>query len=236
MKSNVPVIIGICFIIGMAVLGGYVATVRQSEKQLRVVGYASKEFDSDLVKWTLGLQRTCEPGGLKAAYTNMGADVSAFKKLLLDNGLTEKEISIQPVTSMPVYSNYDSGNLLSYKLNQSVYVISGKMDALEQLSLNPGFFADRGVLVQTSNLSYLYTKLPDLKKQLLGEATADALNRAKEIAQAAKVRLGKLKDARAGVFQITEPYSTEVSDYGIYNTNTRRKSITVTVTTAFRLK
>ena len=38
-----------------------------------------------------------------------------------------------------------------------------------------------------------------------------------------------------GVFQITEPYSTDVSDYGYYNTDTRTKSISVTVTTKFRL-
>jgi hypothetical protein len=37
------------------------------------------------------------------------------------------------------------------------------------------------------------------------------------------------------VFQITEPYSTDVSDYGYYNTDTRTKSISVTVTTKFRL-
>jgi hypothetical protein len=48
--------------------------------------------------------------------------------------------------------------------------------------------------------------------------------------------LGKLREARAGVFQITEPYSTEVSDYGIYNTGTKQKSISVTLTAYFNLK
>ena len=41
--------------------------------------------------------------------------------------------------------------------------------------------------------------------------------------------------ARAGVFQITEPYSTEVSDYGVHNTSTRVKEITVTVHATFLL-
>jgi hypothetical protein len=38
------------------------------------------------------------------------------------------------------------------------------------------------------------------------------------------------------VFQITEPYSTDVSDYGIYSTATRRKNVTVTVTASFSLR
>jgi hypothetical protein len=36
--------------------------------------------------------------------------------------------------------------------------------------------------------------------------------------------------------QITEPYSTEVSDYGIYSTSTREKNITVTVSVSFTIR
>ncbi|HOA28933.1 MAG TPA: hypothetical protein PKL34_02770, partial [Candidatus Cloacimonadota bacterium] len=60
--------------------------------------------------------------------------------------------------------------------------------------------------------------------------------RAEEISSSAKTKLGKMREARAGVFQITEPYSTDVSDYGIYNTGTRSKSISVTLTAVFKLK
>ncbi|CAO81471.1 conserved hypothetical protein [Candidatus Cloacimonas acidaminovorans str. Evry] len=59
---------------------------------------------------------------------------------------------------------------------------------------------------------------------------------AKNITGSGNTKLGKLREARAGVFQITEPYSTEVSDYGIYNTSTRSKSISVTLTAIFKLK
>jgi len=64
----------------------------------------------------------------------------------------------------------------------------------------------------------------------------DAVARAHEIAGSGNTKLGKLREARAGVFQITEPYSTEVSDYGIYNTSTRSKSISVTLTAIFKLQ
>ncbi|MBP7509433.1 MAG: hypothetical protein KA807_16595, partial [Prolixibacteraceae bacterium] len=101
--------------------------------------------------------------------------------------------------------------------------------------LDPQFFAQRSIILIQSNLEYLYSKLPDLKKEMIGAATEDAYARAKEISSASKTHLGKLIYARTGVFQITEPYSTEVSDYGFYRTNTRTKSISVTVTADFRL-
>src|SRR5690606_32121047 len=63
----------------------------------------------------------------------------------------------------------------------------------------------------------------------------DAQRRAEEIAGSAGSRVGDVISARAGVFQITEPYSTEVSGMGMYSTSTRRKEITVTVHGDFAL-
>ena len=44
-----------------------------------------------------------------------------------------------------------------------------------------------------------------------------------------------IASARSGVFQITEPFSTEMADYGVHNTSTRSKEITVTVHATFEV-
>ncbi len=227
-------VVGISFIIGLSILGIFLVLSRQSETSLRVVGYASKLFESDLVKWNLTVQRNASPDALKDGYNRMSADINAFKTYLMEKGIAEKDINIQPITSYPMNDNY--GTLTSYNLNQSVFVLSSDINKIEELALNPEFFANRGMLLQNSNLAYLYSKLPELKKQLLSEATTDAVDRAREISGSAKTKLGKMREARAGVFQITEPYSQEVSDYGFYNTSTRSKSISVTLTAVFKLK
>jgi hypothetical protein len=79
-------------------------------------------------------------------------------------GIAEKDINIQPITSFQMNDNY--GNLTNYSLNQNVFVLSSDIKKIEELALNPEFFADRGLLLQNSNLAYLYSKLPELKKQL----------------------------------------------------------------------
>jgi len=234
MLNGYAKILGLSFVIGMLLIGAFLVKSKQETKTLKLVGYANKQFVSDLVKWNLTVQKTTDIEGLKSAYKSLAADIIAFKQFLITSGIPEKEISIQPVTSNPMYDNY--GKITSYNLNQNVFIITNQLDKTEKLALNPDFFADRGLLLQMSNLSYLYTKLPDMKKKLLADATADAMERAKEVASAAKVKLSKLREARAGVFQITEPYSTDVSDYGIYNTNTRNKSISVTISAVFELK
>lgn len=232
-KHRGVLIASVAFVIGITVFGSFFLQSRQVDRGLRVTGYASKLFESDLVKWTLSLQKGSSIDGLKTAYNSLSKDVADFKASLIAQGLTDKDINIQPPTSYPVNDNY--GNLVSYNVNQTLYILSTDIPKVERIALDPSFFAERGLLMQQSNLEYLYSKLPELKKQLIAEATSDALARAKEISGSAKSRLGKLKSARAGVFQITEPYSTEVSDYGYYNTSTRSKSISVTVNTEFEL-
>jgi hypothetical protein len=57
-----------------------------------------------------------------------------------------------------------------------------------------------------------------------------------KIAASSGNRITNIESARVGVFQITEPYSTEVSDYGVFNTATKDKDITVTMNVVFRLE
>lgn len=229
------------FIIGLTVFGSYFLQSRKVDQGLRVTGYANKLFESDLVKWSLTVQKNAGTdslgntgsGSLKDTYTSVARDVGEFTANLAAQGLKAKDINVQPPTSSAQTDSY--GNLTGYTVSQSIYVLSSDIPKVEKIALDPGFFAERGMLLQNSSLEYLYSKLPDLKKKLIAEATADALARAKEITNSAKSRLGKLTSARAGVFQITEPYSTDVSDYGYYSTSTRSKSISVTVAAEFEL-
>lgn len=227
-------VLGIAFIIGVSIFGLFFWQSRQSSTSLRVVGYSSKLFESDLVKWNLSLQKSVGSNELNRGYQLMSADIRAFKAYLIEQGIAEDEISVHPVNIHQRYDNY--GNMTGHNLQQRVFVLSQDLDKIEDLALNPDFFADRNMVLQNSNLEYLYTRLPELKQELLAAATEDALSRAREISGSAETKLGKMREARAGVFQITEPYSTDVSDYGIYNTGTRQKSISVTLTAYFKLR
>jgi hypothetical protein len=62
---------------------------------------------------------------------------------------------------------------------------SPDLDKIDKISLNAEFFAIAGCCSRIPAQLSLY-KLPDLKKQLLAEATADAVARAKEISGSAK--------------------------------------------------
>jgi uncharacterized protein len=234
MRRLTAIILGISFVVGAAVFGNYFYRSRAQDNTIRVVGAATKRYESDIVKWRISVGRNTGLGDASVGYSDTRKAFESLMAELKAAGIGDSAISVQPINRNPVYDN--SGNMTGYSFNQSVYVISSDIGTVEKLALNPDQMFQKGVTFQSSTLEYYFSKLPDIKKELLAEAARDAKQRAIEIAKNSGSGIGTMRSARAGIFQITEPYSTEVSDYGIYNTSTRQKDVTVTVTAEFGVR
>ena len=235
-KILAVVILGVSLILSALIFGIYFYQSRLPEKTIRVVGAATKRFDSDIIKWRITIMRSTGPIGMKEGYSLIGNDLKVITAYFKANGLSEREITIQPVNANPVYGQNGGGSPSGYTIQQSVFVSSKAISRIEAMALNPKELFNSGVLIQSSSLEYYCSGLSEIKKQLLAAATTDARSRAEKIASSSGDRVGKISAARVGVFQITEPYSTEVADYGIYNTATKAKDITVTMNVTFNLK
>jgi len=227
-------IIGVCFIIGATIFGMYLYNSRERDNTIKVVGFASKKFDSDIVKWHITLNRNAGLNDVSKGYMQIETDRLTLIELLKANGIAQEDINTQPVNANPTYSQ--NGTVSGYSVQQTIFLISNNVVAIEKLSLNPTELFAKGIVIQSSSLEYFSSKLSEMKRELLAAATDDAQGRAEEIAKKVGTKIEKMTSARAGVFQIKEPFSNEVSDYGIYNTSTKQKEITVTVNAAFSLR
>jgi hypothetical protein len=234
MKTAHALWLGISLILAALVFGILFYSARSTEDTINVVGMATKRFDSDIVKWRLTISRNTGLNDVTQGYSLIQTDLQFLRKVLAEKGLQESELTIQPINTMLNYSR--EGQVTGYNLQQGVFVITSNIKAVEDIALNPSDLFGRGIVLQNSDLEYFYSKLSDIKMELLAEATKDAQKRAEEIANSSGIKLGTVTSLRTGVFQITEPFSTDVSDYGMYNTRTKQKDITITVRAAFKIK
>lgn len=234
MKTGHVVVLSFSLIAAALVFGIFFYNARSGEDTINVVGMATKRFDSDIVKWRITIGRNTGLNDVNHGYSLIQNDLQFLKKLLAEKELQEKELTIQPINTIPNYSR--EGQVSGYNLQQGVFVITSNTVAVEDIALNPTALIGQGIVLQNSNLEYFYSKLSDIKMELLAEATKDAQKRAEEIAKNSNVHLGNVTSLRVGVFQITEPFSTEVSDYGMYSTLTKQKDITVTVRASFKIQ
>ena len=132
-----------------------------------------------------------------------------------------------------VYSengNYVGEEFVGYELTQSIKIESKDVDKIEKLSREITELLNQGVKFYSEPPRYYYTKLADLKIEMISKATEDARIRAEKISEFSGGNLGELQSARMGIFQITGQNSNE--DYswgGTYNTSSREKTASITM-------
>ncbi len=231
-RTTEALILGMSIMVAAAIFGIFFYSTRSSIKSIEVVGAATGRFKSDVVKWRIAISRPATATTIRQAYDLLSGDLKTVEAELKTAGIDSSEITIQPVNTQSVYK--PNGGM-DYNINQYIIVISRDIPTVSGLALNPVTLVSKGVIVQSSALGYYFSKLAEIKQNLLSDATKDAMKRADAIAANSGMKVGHLLNARAGVFQITEPYSTQVSSYGIYNTSTLEKDITVTVHCTFSL-
>jgi hypothetical protein len=89
-------------------------------------------------------------------------------------------------------------------------VTSPDIARVTSLSREAGSLLAEGVPLSPEAPQYLFTRLGEMRIQMLGDATEDARTRAKQIAERTGGRIGRIKSVRQGVFQITPRNSTEI--------------------------
>ncbi len=174
------------------------------------------------------------------AYARLNQDLAKVKAYLQQKGIPEKDIVVSSINTMEIRKFSEKGILSSeiegYKLTQSVEITSGEVDRITEIFRASTELINQGVQFQSQPPEYFYTKLNDLKIDMLGEASKDARRRAEQLVANSGGKIGPLRSSKMGVFQITRPNSNEVSDYGIYDTSSLEKEITAVVNAEFYVK
>jgi hypothetical protein len=230
------VILGICFIVGLALVSYTLFQIKEADNTLSVTGSAKQSVSADVVKWNPGFSRTVLASNLKAGYAQMKSDEAIVSKFLKDSGITDSEMTISSISMQKQYYYNDSKAPDEYMLLQNVMVQSSDIVKIQNISKNIQAVIDQGVIFSSYSPEYYYSKLPEMRISLLPEAMKDAQNRAESIAQSTGKKVGSLKSASMGVVQVMQPNSVDISDYGNYDTSTVEKEIMITVKASFLLK
>ncbi|MFZ5633309.1 MAG: SIMPL domain-containing protein [Bacillota bacterium] len=231
-------IIAAAMIICTLIASNTVNNFSRSKNTITVTGAAKKQITSDLIVWR-GVF-SAQSARLPEAYARLNQDLLKVKSYLQQKGIPEKDIVVSSINTMEVRKFEEKGmpsNIIEgYRLTQSVEITSSQVDKIEEISRASTELINQGVQFQSQPPMYFYTKLNDLKVDMLGEASKDARRRAEMLVENSGGKIGALRSSRMGVFQITPLYSNEISDYGINDTSSKEKEITAVVNVEFYVK
>ena len=170
---------------------------------------------------------------------------------MVSKGYTEDKIKFSAISTTTLYeskqqSSYDyeysgkktstGGKVIGYRLVQGVSVESQDVDKIDLLSREVTELINQGVEINSNPPRYLYTKIGDLKIEMIGLATQDAKNRAEQIAQSTDNKVGEVRSSKTGVMQINAKNESQVSDYGVNDNSSLEKTITSVVNISFSIE
>jgi hypothetical protein len=239
-KSRSITVIAASLIMALAVGGGLVKVgagfAARTDNGITVTGSAKTTATADNVVWTLNVALSSPL--VADAVKKVGADVDAVSAYLTKGGIPASALTLGAVST---YGNeeYQNGNntgrIISYRASRDITVRTNDVQLVYTLSQGIGSLLQSGVNVNNYGPQYYISTLPDLRPQLLEEAMKDAKTRAVAITKAVGGSVGAVQSVKSGVFQVTTPDSTMVSDGGAYDTSTIEKTVTSTVSVTFEV-
>lgn len=235
MRAHVnTILIAIAIILSTTSLSDAIIKRYSIDNGISVTGLGSRDFVSDLIIWQSSI--SAKDQNLKSAYSLIEGRRKKVKEYLLRKGIKVEELEVSSIDIEKKYQTlYDaSGTSYSqfsgYELTQRLIVESKNVDLVEKVSREISELIDQDIEIVTESPMYYYTKLSDLKLEMIAQATEDAKNRAENIADKSDASLGKLKTASMGVFQIVGQNTDEdFESGGSFNTSSKNKTATITV-------
>jgi len=217
---------------------------RPPERTIAVTGSAKKRIVSDQIEWsaeisTQNMDRT-------AAYQALAADTRKATDYLAAQGVKADEIRVGAVAVSERNETEVVGTGLErvehvvfkgYVVQQGLTVRSADVPRVEKVSNEITTLLEQGVLVTSYPPNYYYTRIGELKIEMLAEASADARVRAEKILEkAGGAKVGKLRAADMGVININPANSTATSWDGNNDTSSLEKDVLTIVHVTFELE
>jgi len=206
MKPVSAVVLGVAAVASAALLAAGLRDIRTGDRYVTVKGVAEREVQADLALWPLRFVATGET--LESAQAGAKRSLDAILGFVGRHGLDGEAVELQrlDVTDTRANAYQASGAGDRFIINQTLMLRSGDIEKVGRASQRIGELVDAGVVLSAdygpSGPTYVFSRLNDIKPEMIAAATASAREAAAQFAADAGAALGGLRNASQGVFQI----------------------------------
>lgn len=203
-------ILGIFLFLGLSVLGYFLgeSAIRYKlyERTVSVKGLSEREYKADIVIWPIQYQALAND--LQSLYDSLERDSKIITDFLLLQGIEKKAITVsQAFVQDKIAQSYNNQKVaFRYSANQSITVYSKNVQKVREVMKKISSLGKKGIAFSgneyDSRVDYIFTRLNEVKPEMIEEATTKARIVAQKFAQDSDSVLGKIKKARQGQFSI----------------------------------
>jgi hypothetical protein len=205
-------IIGVSIFFGLTslgfLLGNAAITFKEFERSVRVKGLSEREYKANIVIWPITFSEA--ENDLGKLYNQLEQHTKLIRDFLNDNNIHENEISVSsPVITDKSAQQYGGARPAPFRYTAvtAVTVYSENIEGVRAVMSKLNSLGKKGIVFTggdyQSKTEYIFSKLNEVKPEMIEEATTKAREVATKFAQDSKSKLGKIKKASQGQFSIT---------------------------------
>lgn len=239
------VILGITLAVGMSaaafIFGMQAKQIGSAKQTITVKGLAEQPIDSTAAEWQISVRSHGE--SFEEALNNLRQETPALQKFLSQYGFDAKNFSATTESVSPnmVSETNEQGHSIEvqrgFNGQQTLYVKTDQLDKVQQARAKIIEYQAKGHNIDSSNADFLVGNLDEVKLSLIGEATKNAKARAIEFAKNGDVKVGTMRTASQGTFDILPADgSVEDSSGGNYDKSSIKKIARVVVTIEYNIE
>jgi len=179
----------------------------RSPRNVTVKGLSEREVKADLGFWPVRFVVTGP--SLEVARAKLETSEAAVKAFLLAKGFADTDLSVQNIQVEDRLAGYNAQGTpedTRFVLTEDILVRSIDVQKLADAARSIGDLLRSGVVFSSdaynAGPSYVFTKIADLKGDMLAEATKRAREAAEKFAQESGAKVGDIQNANQGVFEI----------------------------------
>lgn len=206
-------ILGVFVFFGLSALGYLLGDAaieyKQYDRSVTVKGLSEREFEADIVIWPI--QFTAAGNDLESLYGSIEQSTVKTQAFLNNNGISREEVTLS-VPAITDKSAQQYGNNAKpefrYTAFQTITVYSKNIAAVRSVMGSLSELGKQGIVFTGGNYQsateYIFTRLNEVKPEMIEEATRKAREVAEKFASDSNSALGKIKKASQGQFSISE--------------------------------
>ncbi len=195
-------------------------------------GLAERRVNADRANWTIVFTNTGNTrADIPELYKQSENDQNAIVSLLKESGFDDSEIKVDVLNYASQEFRDENQRLVDQKhtLTGSVSVETNKVSLVSQARAKVNRLIAKGMDIENRKPAYHFTRLNEIKPDMLKEATRNARIAANEFAENAGVTVGGIRSALQGSFYIRDAGE----EYG--DTEKIEKDVRVVTTITFFL-
>jgi hypothetical protein len=206
------IVLGLSVLLSTYYVTKTIVKQKKLERVVTVKGLAEQVVKSDRANWDINF--TSSNDNLAQAYKGISHAQEVTKNFLIKQGFKPEDIEIIPISIIDNQSNNLPGGK-RYAVNSGMSVKTGAVDLVTSSVQKIGALVQEGVVVNNSNVRFIFTQLNTIKTAMLITATESARFAAKAFVENSHTKLGEISSASQGLFTIESANGNAYDDSSI---------------------